>query len=95
MESVSVKFQEKILKKMDKCIHEHNFNSRTEFIREAVRDKLTEVQQQLLIQELMKLRGAAKRKTTDKDDERIREEASRELLRKLEKHFSKTDKPFW
>jgi len=43
----------------------------------------------------MKLRGAAKRKTTDKDDERIREEASRELLRKLEKHFSKTDKPFW
>ena len=95
MESVSVKFQEEILKKIDKCIHEHNFNGRTEFIREAVRDKLSDVEKRHLITELMKLRGSVKTRTTDAKLRKIREQASEELLNKLEHHFSKTDKPFW
>ena len=89
MENISVKFQEDILDRMDKCIETHNFNSRTEFIREAVRDKLSDLSQDELIAEFMKLRGKGKHyNTTDEDDERIREKVSKELLADLKKRFN-------
>ena len=64
METVTVKFQEDVLKRVDQTIAEHNFNSRTEFIREAVRDKLSELSKEDLMKEFMKFRGKAKKKTT-------------------------------
>jgi Arc/MetJ-type ribon-helix-helix transcriptional regulator len=87
MELVSVKFQEDILKRMDENIERYNFNSRTEFIREAVRDKLNELSRDELIDEFLKLRGKAKIKTTDEDDRKIREKVSKELFDDLEKRF--------
>ncbi|PIN81880.1 hypothetical protein COV11_00810 [Candidatus Woesearchaeota archaeon CG10_big_fil_rev_8_21_14_0_10_30_7] len=45
MEAVTVKFQENVLKEIDKNITEHHFNSRTEFIREAIRDKIDELRE--------------------------------------------------
>jgi Arc/MetJ-type ribon-helix-helix transcriptional regulator len=89
MDVVSVKFQEDILEKMDKSIALHNFNSRTEFIREAVRDKLEDLSRDELIAEFLKLRGKGKHYNhTDEDDERIREEVSKELLTDLKKRFN-------
>ena len=88
MESVTVKFQEDILKRVDKSITDHNFNSRTEFIREAVRDKLTSLNRQDLIQEFLKFKGKAKRKTTDEENRKTREEVSKELMDELDKKFS-------
>ena len=49
METVTVKFQENVLKNIDKSIAEHDFNSRTEFIRESVRDKLSELNKNDLV----------------------------------------------
>ena len=63
MEAVTVKFQEGVLKKIDKSTVEHNYNSRTEFIREAVRDKLSELSKEDLIKHFLKFRGKAKKKT--------------------------------
>jgi Arc/MetJ-type ribon-helix-helix transcriptional regulator len=89
MDVVSVKFQEDILKKIDDSIERHNFNSRTEFIREAVRDKLSDLSRDEIVAEFMKFRGKGKHhNTTDKDDERIREEVSKELLAYYEKKFN-------
>jgi len=89
MESISIKFQEDILEKMDKCISNHNFNSRTEFIREAVRDKLSELSQDELIKEFMKFHGKGKHhNTTDEDDVRIKEIVGKELLADLKKRFN-------
>ncbi|MFH2028958.1 MAG: ribbon-helix-helix domain-containing protein [Nanoarchaeota archaeon] len=88
METVSVKFQEDILKKIDTSISQHNFNSRTEFIRDAVRDKLSELSRDELIEEFMKFKGKAKKKTTDEDLKKIRAEVSQELMEELDKKFS-------
>ena len=88
METVSIKFQEDVLRKVDKSISSHNFNSRTEFIREAVRDKLEDLSRHDLIKEFMKFRGKAPKKTTDKERERTRQQVSKELMEELDKRFS-------
>lgn len=88
MEIVTIKFQEDILKKIDESITKHNFNSRTEFIREAVRDKLEKLSKDDLIKEFMKLRGKAKIKSNPEDDEKRKWEFSKVLQAELEKKFS-------
>ena len=88
MQIVSVKFQEDILKKIDSSIARHNFNSRTEFIREAVREKLLGLNHDELVKGFLSFYGKSKIKTTDEDDEKIREEVSRELRAELEKRFN-------
>jgi len=88
MEVVTVKFQEKILKKIDKKISECNYNSRTEFLREAVREKLEKLSHEEIIKEFMKLRGKSKIKTTYEQDRKTKWIASKELMAELDKRFS-------
>jgi metal-responsive CopG/Arc/MetJ family transcriptional regulator len=88
MQIVSVKFQEDILKKMDQVIQESNYNSRTEFIREAVRNKLSAQDKEELLKKFLSLRGKAKVNTTDEENEKTREEVGRELRAELEKRFN-------
>ena len=88
METVSVKFQEDVLKKIDTSISQHNFNSRTEFIRDAVRDKLAELSKEDLMEEFLKFRGKAKKKTTYEENRKTREDVSKELMAELDKRFS-------
>jgi metal-responsive CopG/Arc/MetJ family transcriptional regulator len=88
MEAVTVKFQEGVLKEIDRSIAEHNFNSRTEFIRDAIRDKLAELSKEDLINEFLKFRGKARKKTTYEENRKTREIVSKELMAELEKKFS-------
>ncbi|MDO8740338.1 MAG: ribbon-helix-helix domain-containing protein [Candidatus Woesearchaeota archaeon] len=88
MEAVTVKFQEDVLKKIDETISEHNFNSRTEFIREAVRDKVAELGKEELVKEFLKYRGKARKKTTHEENRMTKEAVSKELLAELGKRFS-------
>ena len=88
MDIVTVRFQEGILKRMDKSIAEHNYNSRTEFIRDAIRDKLDIIKKEELINKFLSLRGSMKRKAANKDDEKLRQEFSKELMERLDKRFS-------
>lgn len=87
METVSVKFNEDVLKKIDRSISEHNFTSRTEFIRSAVRDKLADLNREELIKEFLRYKGRSKNKTTEEDNRKTREAASKELMEELEKRF--------
>lgn len=87
MEAVTVKFQEDVLKKIDETISEHNFNSRTEFIREAVRDKVAELSKEDLVKEFLKYRGKARKKTTYEENRMTKEAVSRELLAELNRRF--------
>jgi len=87
MEIVSVKFQEDILSLIDRMIKKNNFNSRTEFIREAVRDKLNELSTEEIIAEFMKFNGASKTKTPIWMDGKIRKDVSKELEAYLDKKF--------
>lgn len=87
MEMVTLRFKENVLKKIDKTMSEHNFNSRTEFIREAVRDKLDELKREDLIKKFMNFRGKAKIKTTYEENRRTKEIVGKELLADLKKRF--------
>lgn len=82
-----MKFQEDVLDKLDKNIQKHNYNSRTEFIREAVRDKLASLSRDELIEQFMKLRGKFKGRTPLSEDRKIREEVSKELEKELDNRF--------
>ncbi|GAF79437.1 unnamed protein product [marine sediment metagenome] len=89
METISLKVEENMLKKIDKAAKTHNFGTRTEFVRTAVREKLEKLSTDDLIREFMKTKGAFKgKKTTDEDIRKIKEKASEELLESLEKRFS-------
>lgn len=88
MESISIKFQEEIVKKIDLNIAQHNFNSRTEFIREAVRDKLANLNKEELIQEFLKFKGKAGKKTTPEDNKKTRDMIGKELMGELDKRFN-------
>lgn len=88
MEAVTVKFQEDVLKRIDKDIEQHNFNSRTEFIREAVRDKLAELSKEELMREFLKFRGKSTKKTTYEENRKTKEAVSKELMAELGKRFS-------
>ena len=87
MEVVTVKFQEDVLKRIDETISEHNFNSRTEFIREAVRDKIAELSKEELMKEFLKFRGKACKKTTYEDNLNTKQAVSKELMDELDKRF--------
>ena len=87
MEIVTVRFQEDVLKKIDESISKNNFNSRTEFIRDAVRNQISALDKKVLIREFMKFRGRGK-KTTPEENAKVREEVGKELVEEFEKRFS-------
>ena len=83
METISLRFQKNIIQEMDFLIKERSFNSRTEFIREAVRDKITDLNKDELIKEFLKLKGKSKIKTTLQENAITKKKVSKELLSEL------------
>lgn len=75
METVTFKLHEKLLKKIDKLLRPLNFNNRTEFIREAVREKLYKIETERLMRKLAQFKGAAMVKTSDEKLKEARENA--------------------
>jgi len=83
METVTFKLQEGIVKKIDRIIRPLNFNNRTEFIREAIREKLISIERDSVIHELRRFKGTAKLSVSDKKLHEIREEVANKYARKL------------
>jgi len=82
-----VKLDERTLKTMDASIKNHNYSTRTDFIREAVRDKLANLGKDDLMKEFMKFYGKSKKKTTYEENRKTRETVSKELLEDLKNRF--------
>ncbi len=57
--------------------------NRTEFIREAIREKLISIERDLVIHELRKFKGTANVSVSDKRLHKIREEVANKYARKL------------
>lgn len=84
METITFKIQADIVKKIDSLLHSLYFNNRTEFIREALREKLRKVENELFVQKLEKLKGISKKKQiSDKELKKIREQITEEYAKKL------------
>ena len=55
MEIISLKLNKKMLENIDKILDNHNYSTRTEFIREALREKIEEYNRDDLLKELLSL----------------------------------------
>lgn len=84
-ELVTFKMEHDFLQQVDLTAKNSGFQNRTEFIRAALRDKISEARMKEAVAELSKLRGKAPRKTTDEEREKIREQVSKELIASLSK----------
>ena len=79
METVSIKMEQDFNKDIEKTMKKHRYSTKTEFIREAIRDKIKDLEKEEAIMRLNKLYGASKRKTTDAELHKAREKAFKEL----------------
>lgn len=83
METISLKMDEALLTEIDAKLSRHRYSTRTEFIRDAIRSKLSELEKQELLKEVKRLYGTSKRKTTDEQLHKAREELADEYLVRL------------
>ena len=87
METITIKVEKDLAREMNKAM-KPLYSTKTEFIREAIRDKIEKLSTNELIKEFMKFRGKAKKKTTYEENRRTKWEVSEELMKALDKRFS-------
>ena len=83
MEAVSLKLEDAFLKDIEKSMRRHRYTTKTEFIREAIRDKIKDLEKEEALIRLKKLYGASKRKTTVEQRHKAGEDAFEELEKEL------------
>jgi len=82
-EMITVKLEDKFLDEIDTVVKKEGYQNRTEFIRNALREKVDEAKLKEAMMSIAHLKGASKRKTTEKEFEEIREKAFNELSKRL------------
>ncbi|MBI2655731.1 ribbon-helix-helix protein, CopG family [Candidatus Woesearchaeota archaeon] len=83
METITIKMEDKLLEEIDQKLEDHRYSTRTEFIRDAIREKLSELEKEEVLKNLAKLKGFSKRKTTDEQLHIAREKVSDMLEKKF------------
>jgi len=69
MEIISLKLDEHLLKHIDASLKKYNFSTRTEFVRDAIRRHLRELEKQECLRNLALYRGSLKGKAKMSDEE--------------------------
>ncbi len=82
MESITIKVEMNLAKEIDTAM-KSNYSTKTEFIREAIRDKIKEIKKEKAIDELKKYFGKAKTRTTDVEERKIRNDVGRKFAEKF------------
>lgn len=82
MEAISVKLDKALLKHLDQSLREFHYSTRTDFIREAIRERLRDLSKERAMMRIEQNRGTAKKQVSDKRLHEIREQAVREYERK-------------
>ncbi len=83
MEAISLKLEDRFLRDIEKTMKKHRYTTKTEFIREAIRDKIIDLEKEEALIRARKLYGASKRKTTDRELHKAGERAFEELEKGL------------
>ena len=83
MEQVCIRFEEDFLQAMEKAMKRNGYATKTEFIRESVRERLKNLEKEEALARLRKLYGSSKRKTTDEDLHKAGEKAFKEMEEKF------------
>ena len=83
METITIKMENRLLEEIDQTLEDHRYSTRTEFIRDAIREKLSELEKQDILKNLSRLKGSSKRRTSDDDLHKAGERAFELLERKF------------
>lgn len=83
-ELVTFKLDDKFLSEVDATAKKSGFGSRTEFIRNALREKVDEIKLKQALIATAHLKGALKKKITDEDIHRVREEVFKRIEKTLD-----------
>ncbi len=78
-EMITVKLNDSFLKEIDRVVKKENYQNRTEFIRNALREKIDSVKYKQALEEIAHLKGASNKKTSEEEYEKIREKAFEEF----------------
>lgn len=65
MEVISLKLENELLNEIDNKLVKYRYGTRTEFIRDAIREKLSDLEKEGLLRELTRIKGSSKHKTSD------------------------------
>ena len=82
-EMITLKLEDKFLTDIDCIVEREGYQNRTEFIRNALREKVEEVNLRQTMDLIARLKGASKKKTSEEEYERIRKRAFEELSKKF------------
>lgn len=78
-----MKMDEAILAEIDSKLPKYRYSTRTEFIRDAIRAKLSELEKAELLAAVNKLYGVSKHKTTDEQLHAAREKLADKYLARI------------
>jgi Arc/MetJ-type ribon-helix-helix transcriptional regulator len=81
VELITFKLDEQFLKKVDTVVKEGGYSSRTDLLRDALRDKLATFEKERRLKRMDALLGSKKTKTSDEELHRIRERVFEDLER--------------
>ena len=79
MQTISLKLEKGLAKSIEKTMKENNYATKTEFIREAVREKITKLDREKIFREIEELRRKNPRRTSEEDLRLARERVSKAL----------------
>ena len=82
-EMITLKLDDMFLKEIDSIVEKQGYHNRTEFIRNALREKVEDTKIKDAMVQIAHLKGASKKKTSDADLEKIREKVFNELDKKI------------
>jgi metal-responsive CopG/Arc/MetJ family transcriptional regulator len=83
MESVTIKIEENLSKRMSQFMNLKGYATKTEFIREAIRDKLDQAEQKQLVKKFMKFKGKSNMKTTYEQNKKTREKVALQIAKEF------------
>lgn len=83
VELITFKLEHNFLNEIDMISKEAGYSNRTDFIRNALREKLEEIKLKKAMIELSRMKGKAKKKVTDKEIHQVRETLAIELAKKF------------
>tara|TARA_Y100000310_G_scaffold190615_1_gene190613 strand:+ start:17976 stop:18251 length:276 start_codon:yes stop_codon:yes gene_type:complete len=90
MEIIPVRYEAELIHDMERVMKEHRYSTKTEFIREAVRDKIKDLEKEAALLRLHKAYGAGVkkgRKISKKDINIAGEEAVKGIAKHLGVHL--------
>ena len=83
MENVSIKLDGEFLRNIELFMKKYNYMTKAEFIRQAIRDKIQQLEKEEMLRAVDRIAGSVKKKHTDEDLHK----AGDRLMRHYEKKF--------